>query len=175
MKSRTLPPTRRKLLDLTAFRELPFLTFTAGTCLGFLAYYTPFYYIQAYSQHYHVDENLSLYLVSIMNASSILGRLLPNFIADKIGSLNVLIPCFASAGIVAFCWLEAKNTGGLIIFAILYGFFTGTFVSLPPSVLVGLSPSLSVIRTRMGMSFAINGVGLLIRTPVASVILNERG
>ena len=63
--------------------------------------------------------------------------------------------------------------GALIVFCILYGFFSGSFVSLPPMTVVSLSPSLGIVGTRMGMVFACAGLGLLIGSPVAGAILGD--
>ena len=57
-------------------------------------------------------------------------------------------------------------------FAILYGFFSGSFVSLPPSTLVALSPDLSKVGTRIGMSFGFSGIGALVGSPVGGALLN---
>lgn len=56
----------------------------------------------------------------------------------------------------------------------LYGFFSGTLVSLPGTIYVHLAgpKNRSLIGTRMGMGFAIAGFGVLIGTPVSGAILN---
>ena len=57
----------------------------------------------------------------------------------------------------------------------LYGFFCGSFVSLPGPTVVTLSPNLGVIGTRIGMSGAFAGTGLLIGSPIAGAILGGPG
>lgn len=53
----------------------------------------------------------------------------------------------------------------------LNSFFSGTLVSIPPTVAVTLSPSLSVIGVRMGMLFVPIAIGLLVGNPVAGALL----
>jgi MFS family permease len=120
-----------------------------------------------------MSENLAFYMLSILNASSIFGRIIPNFIADKIGPLNVIFPGTLATCVLGFGWVGIHSTGGLVIFCILYGFFSGSFVSIPPTVLVTLSPSMGVVGTRMGMCFALGGLGLLIGTPVAGQLIKQ--
>ena len=120
-----------------------------------------------------MSENLAFYMLSILNASSIFGRIIPNFIADKIGPLNVIIPGTLATCVLGFGWVGIHSTGGLVIFCVLYGFFSGSFVSIPPTVLVTLSPSMGVVGTRMGMCFALGGLGLLIGTPVAGQLIKQ--
>ena len=52
-------------------------------------------------------------------------------------------------------------------------FFTGSFVSLPPTIVFTLSPSLSVYGTRNGMLFLPISFGLLVGNPIAGAILRS--
>ncbi|EDN92260.1 hypothetical protein SS1G_08123 [Sclerotinia sclerotiorum 1980 UF-70] len=176
MKMRIKPSQKRKLIDLAAFKEPPYILFTMGLFFGFMGLNIPFYYISSYA----IDEkimssNSAFYMLSTINAASIFGRIIPNYFADKFGPLNIIIPGTLIASVVAFSWTGIDSVGGLVVFAILYGFSTGCFVSIPPTVIVSLSPHLGVVGTRMGMTFAIGGLGLLIGTPVAGQILSNSG
>lgn len=172
-RRRVLPTTRRKLLDVSALREAPFMLCTAGFFFGFLGLYIPFFYITPYALiKTRAGATLAFYFVPILNAGSIVGRLVPNALADRIGALNVLIPCTLACGVLAFTWTAVHENAGLIAFAILYGFFSGAFVSLPPSTITSLSNDLSKVGTRLGMSFGICGIGVLIGSPVGGALLN---
>jgi predicted MFS family arabinose efflux permease len=173
MRQRVLPATRRKLFDVSALREAPFMLCTAGLFFGFMALYVPFFYITPFAHSKTgAGATLAFYFVPILNASSVFGRIFPNALADRIGTLNTLIPCTLACGIVALSWIAADDTGDLLVFAILYGFFSGSFVSLAPTTIVSLSDDLHKVGTRMGMSFSISGVGILVGTPVAGTLLN---
>jgi MFS family permease len=173
MRMRVLPPARRKMIDLKAFKEAPYSLFIVGGFFGFMGLYPPFYYIQLYAlKQKAVDPNLSFYLLSVLNASSTFGRLLPNMIADKAGPLNIVAPCALITGILSLCLIPMETKGAIFAFCVLYGFFSGTFVSLPPTVLVHLTPDRRFIGTRMGMAFSIYSIGLLIGSPIAGAILD---
>ena len=60
-----------------------------------------------------------------MATASIFGRLLPNVLADIIGPFNNYIPACVTAGVLLFGLLGIKTLAGIIVFAILWGFFTG--------------------------------------------------
>lgn len=75
------------------------------------------------------------------------------------------------SALLAFCWIAIQSKAGLVIFCILYGFFPGTSVTLPSMTVVSLSPNVGVVGTRMGMNFAIAGLGLLVGNPLAGAIL----
>ncbi|OQO10511.1 hypothetical protein B0A48_03808 [Cryoendolithus antarcticus] len=176
MKVRVLPDSRRKFLDLTAFTELPYVLFVLGSFTGFMGLYVLFFYIQSYALQTHItNDNLSFYLLSIINAASVFGRIIPNYIADFTGPMNMILPCSFMAGILTLCLIATHTIAPLIVICVLYGFFSGTFVSLPPTIFVALTKNRAVIGTRMGMGFSITSFGLLIGTPISGVILDAKG
>lgn len=173
VRQRVQPSTRRKLFDISALREAPFMLCSAALFFGFLGIYTPFFYITPYALFKTgASRTLAFYLVPILNAGSVFGRLVPNALADRIGAFNTLIPATFACAVLGLAWPAIHSTGSLVTFAALYGFFSGSFVSLPPSAHASLSRDLSKIGTRLGMSFSIAGIGLLIGSPVAGTLLN---
>ncbi|EIW74274.1 MFS general substrate transporter [Coniophora puteana RWD-64-598 SS2] len=175
MRQRVVPKTnqRRALFDLSAFKNVPFLLFSFGCFMGFMGLYIPFFYISSYAlSKTTASEELAFYFLSILNATSTFGRIIPNFIADYIGPLNTILPCTFASAILAFGWLGVDNVGGLLAFSIIYGFTSGTFVSLPASTVASLTPDLTRVGTWMGMCFAAAGLGVLVGTPVAGALID---
>ena len=151
---RTIPDSRRKFLDLPAFKEPPYALFVLGNFLGFMGLYVVFFYVQTYAiQENITNENMAFYLLSVLNAGSVFGRIIPNFIADRTGPLNMIIPCALMSGVLALCLIAAHSIAPVIVICALYGFFSGSFVSLPPTILVHLTANRAMIGTRMGMCF----------------------
>ena len=176
MRTKITPSIRRPFFDLAVLRELPFNLFLFGFFFGMMGMYIPFYYISTYSTETSiVDENLGFYLLTIINAASVFGRIVPNFLADTVGLLNISAPFCCACAIIAFCWTSISSAGQVIVFCIFYGFFSGTFVSISPPALASLSPDLSLVGTHMGMGFTCGGLGLLIGNPVAGVLLDNYG
>lgn len=176
MRPRIIPKHKRHLTDLAAFKEPPYALFCIGMFFGFFGFYGPIYYIGPYAISKGItDVNLGFYLLPILNAASVAGRIIPNIITDLVGPLNVLVPGSLITGILAFAWIGINNLPGIIVFAILYGFFSGIFVSLPPVALITLSPDFRKLGTRMGQSFFTSAFGLLVGAPVSGAILNKTG
>ena len=174
LKRRLPPPTQsRSLIDLAAFKEPPFLVFSLGLFFSFVGLYFPFFYLQSYFTYYlHNNSNLSFYIFSVLNATSVVGRITPGLLADRFGGLNTIIPISTLATILGYVWLAVDNVGGAIVFTCLYGFASGAIVSLPPSIVTRMSPNLGVVGTRLGMIFVFAGCGFLIGTPCASLLLD---
>ena len=173
MRTRTTPRTRRALLDLSAFKELPYVLFCIGNFLSFMGAYVPFFYGPAYAQaHTGASTSLAFYIVAILNGASTVGRVVPNFIADKTGPLNILTPCAFLTGILAFCWIPVHAVGSMGVWSALYGLASGALLSLAPASIASLTADVGRVGTRLGMAFGIAGVGLLIGTPVAGSLVD---
>ena len=173
MKVRVLPAARRKIVDIRAFKEPQYVLFVFGGFITFMGLYAPFFYVQTYAITESITStNLAFYLLAIINTGSIFGRLIPNFVADRTGPFNMIIPCCVISGVLSLCLIPVDSVAGLIVVCVLYGFFSGALVSLPPTIFVHLSPNRGMIGTRMGMGFAIISVGLLLGTPICGWILD---
>lgn len=176
MRVRLLPLQRRHILDISAFKQLPFTLYSVGLLFAFMGMYIPFFYIQNYAISREVmSADLASYLLIILNAGSLIGRIIPNFFADKTGPLNMLVLCSSVAATLAFCWIANTPTARLFVLCLFYGFFSGAFVSLSPTTVVSLSPNLGVVGVRMGMVFVFAAVGLLMGNPIAGAILKVHG
>jgi MFS family permease len=90
---------------------------------------------------YGMQDNLAFYLISIINAASIVGRIVPGILADKFGPFNVqVVFCFAMAISILAYWTPSTNEAAIITFALFYGFVSGAFISLFTVCLAMISP-----------------------------------
>ncbi|KAL2202782.1 MFS general substrate transporter [Sarocladium strictum] len=175
LRSRLPPPKQaRAMLDPAALKDIPFVLFSVGMFLVFIGLYVPIFYIISWAQvHIHIERDLSFYMLSVLNGASVFGRIIPGLLADKLGApLGLMVVNCAVAGILAFVAIAIHNLGGLVVFAILYGFVSGAVVSLPGTVLATLAPSLDRVGTWMGMALCFAALGLLIGNPIAGVIIH---
>lgn len=83
----------------------------------------------------------------------------------------MIVPAVLAAAVIIFGLIGTHSVAGIVINALLYGFFSGAFVSLPPACFVLLSPNRGLIGTRMGMGFAVISIGGLIGTPIGGIVL----
>ncbi|KAJ5363982.1 uncharacterized protein N7496_009695 [Penicillium cataractarum] len=176
MRVRMVPATRRAYLQLSAFKEIPYAIYSGGVLFAFMGMYIPFFFVQNYAiEHNILPANTASYALITLNLASLLGRIIPNMLADRTGPFNILIPCSLTTTLLAFLWIWVDTVETLFIFCSLYGFFSGAFVSLSPTTVVSLSPNLGVVGVRMGMSFVFAAIGLLTGNPIAGAILKATG
>lgn len=103
----------------------------AAATLCYWGLFTAFTFLTQYAEAYGIDGNLAFYLISIINAASIVGRILPGILADRFGVFNIQIifTALMAIGILAY-WMPASNEAAIITFALYYGFTSGGFISL---------------------------------------------
>lgn len=97
-------------------------------------------------------------------------RQLPNVLADKAGPWNTILPIALITSVVAFAWIAVTSQAGLIAFAVLYGFFSGSIVALASVLWAILSPNMRILGTRIGMTTVPMAAGLLIGNPIAGKV-----
>ncbi|KAJ9116415.1 hypothetical protein QFC22_004857 [Naganishia vaughanmartiniae] len=156
-----------KWIDIHAFKNPAYTMIVIGFGLVVFGLYTPFTYMDVFTSHYKIPANG--YFLSIMNAASMFGRILPGFVADKVGRTNTILPFLTLAGILLFIFPLCTSLGGLIPFAILYGFASGGHVSLQPAVVAQLGPTESV-GVRVGNMIAFQALGSVCQ-PFVGLIL----
>ncbi|ROT36354.1 MFS general substrate transporter [Sodiomyces alkalinus F11] len=166
------PRGMRSLVDESAFRDVPFLLVMTGGFFAFLTLYVAFFYIELFAVRHGIGpEGFSPYFVTLLNAGSIVGRVGPNYLADKVGPLHILVGVLGASATLMFGWMGIRDFGGLVAFALLYGLFSGSVVSVTPTVVVSLAPDMARVGTRMGMMFFACGLPILFGTPIAGAIV----
>ncbi|KAI9641134.1 hypothetical protein NHQ30_010564 [Ciborinia camelliae] len=169
-----IPPKPRPFsaMDfIRPFREPAFATVSIGNFFGFLGLFIPLNYITLSAINIGMSKNLSNYIISILNVGSIFGRIFPGWAADKLGRYNIqIIMCTVSFIVNLALWLPARGNAPIVIFALLYGFASGTFVSLAPAIVAQITSDMRHIGTRTGSMFALASVASLIGNPIAGAL-----
>lgn len=165
------PPTdvHGGLLNFHEFKSASFSLYCASTLISFLGIYTVLTYIDVSATKAGVPEDFSFYLVSIANCSSGFGRYFAGLLGDRIGAMNVMIPFTAASAAVTYAWPFARDKTSLITVAVIYGFTSGSFVSLLCAPIIEFGDTADVGR-RVGMMMSILAVGALVGPPMSGSI-----
>ncbi|PQE32817.1 MFS monocarboxylate transporter protein [Rutstroemia sp. NJR-2017a WRK4] len=171
LRMRTQPSTVRKIFDVKAWREPPFIVSSVFFFLVFMGAYIPPFYIQSYASDTNVvGENLAPYLLPLLNVGSFFGRIIPTHMADIYGPFNVDIFCVLISAILTFIWITIRTTPSMIVFSVFYGFVAGALTSLCPNLVVALSPDRSVLGVRLSMQLLPVSAGILVGNPIAGAL-----
>ncbi|KAG7441150.1 MFS general substrate transporter [Guyanagaster necrorhizus] len=163
-----------RLFSFQEFKSAPFSLYCASTLTSFLGIYTVLTYIDVSATKVGVPEDFSFYLVSIANCASGFGRYFAGLLGDRIGAMNVMIPFTMASAIVTYSWPFAKNQDSLIAIAIIYGFVSGSFVSLLCTPIIEFGVTADVGR-RVGMMMSILALGALAGPPISGSIITATG
>lgn len=168
----------RTLYEWRCLKETKYLLFVAGVGLAFAGLFIPYFYLTAWVR----DIGISLhgleshYLLSIMNAGGLAGRVIPSLLADRLHSGPALVQALAAVvcGALAIAWTWTKSSfPGLVVWSSMYGFFSGCVISLIPATAAMLTPDMARLGGRIGMVFAVNALASLVGNPVAGIILKR--
>ena len=137
IKSR-LPPrkaTKENILpDFRILRDPVFALTTFGVFFVEWGIFVPLSYLISYALESGIDSTFAYQLIAIFNAGSCFGRYAPGFIADSFGRFNTMVIttflCLVSSLAI---WLPADGRVAMIVvFAIIFGFASGSGISLTP-------------------------------------------
>ena len=161
----------RVFVDTHAFRHAPFAWLTASICILFFGFYAVFFNLEewaaaaglGYKDKIPGNRDLTLphevpneavrtfYLLSIMNATSTLGRLSSAYLCDHFGALNVhAVVTFIASLLVLSLWTMAKTVSTAIAFVVLFGIFSGAVIGLPPASVAYILGSDPKAQSKLG-------------------------
>ncbi|KAJ4287779.1 hypothetical protein N0V90_012483 [Kalmusia sp. IMI 367209] len=157
---------------LVQLKDIPFVVLLVGMSIFSLGLWLPLNFLITQGQAAGMSLHLSQYLIPILNAASVFGRFVPGILGDKFGRLNVLFIATITSGVLTLAlWIPAKNNLATIIFAGLYGFFSGAYVSLGPSVVAQVS-DVKEIGLRSGVLYFVVGMAVLVGNPIGGQLVS---
>ncbi|KAJ5103353.1 hypothetical protein N7532_003882 [Penicillium argentinense] len=162
------------LPDFRIFREPRFALTTASVFFIEWGLFVPISYISSYALDHGFPTALSYQIVAILNVGSFFGRWLPGFFADYLGRFNTLIATVALCLLCNAClWLPAGDSLALlIVYAVLFGFASGSNISLTP-VCVGQLCKTENYGRYYATAYTIVSFGTLTGIPIAGEILSR--
>jgi len=150
-----------------------YLTLVAGTFLAIWGGFFPYFYLQLWVNLHRLSNTLAFYTIAILNAASIPGRIVLNMLADRIGPFNVLVPVITILGALIFAMFGVTSTGAVVVFAILYGFFSGAYIALLAPTLASTASDVSELGVRLGLAYFVASFAFLTGTPISGALLGS--
>jgi len=132
-------------------------------------------YFPSYAIKRGFSENTSYLLLTVINTTGILGRYVPGYVADKfLGRFNVVILTLIGTVLVSFLlWLPfGYSLKVLYTYAALYGFCSGSILSLSP-VCCGQISRTDQFGKRYSTMYLIVALTMLAAIPIAGAIIGN--
>lgn len=131
------------LPDLTILRSPALALTTAGVFFIEWGFFVPLEYITSYALAHEISPNLAYLMVVFLNAGSFPGRWIPGIMADRVGRFNTLIATNVLALVAVLgIWLPASgNVAATVAFSVVFGFASGSNISLVPVCVGELCPT----------------------------------
>nr|POE85508.1 riboflavin transporter mch5 [Quercus suber] len=160
---------------------------TLGVLLTDLAYFIPVTYVPSYyidrkrlsdEQSLNGSAAFAYQLLAILNAASCVGRWVAGDLADRFGRYNTMIVSLFLCTVSVFClWIpdilvpDLDSDALLIIFVLLFGFVSGSNVSLTP-ICLGQLCSTQTYGRYYASCYTIVAFGVLISVPIAGTLID---
>ncbi|KAE8423676.1 MFS monocarboxylate transporter [Aspergillus pseudocaelatus] len=160
--------------DLRIFRSSEFLFTTLAIFFIEWGLFIPISYISSYALAHGLPTKISYQLLAILNAGSFFGRLVPGYLADRFGRFNMLI---ITVGLCLVCnccfWLPARGSLPLlVIYCCLFGFASGSNISLTP-VCIGQLCKTEHYGRYYATAYTVVSISTLTGVPIAGEILSR--
>jgi len=183
VRSRLPPkPGSSVLPDFRIFRQRAFALTTAGVFFMEWGLFIPITYIVSYIHFSGAVSKTSSFpytVLAILNAGSSLGRYLPGIFADIIGRFNAMTLALLLCGVTSLSfWLPAALLPPsspaikplVILYAALFGFASGSNISLTP-VCVGQLCMTTEYGRYYATCYTVVSFGTLTGIPIAGALL----
>jgi len=169
------PPTRRSPSSrsdtpVAPLLDLPYLFILGSGFFWALGGQTPNFYLQLYVRG-RIPNSLVFDTFAILSVGSIFGRIIPGWLADKWGPINVVIPSLVAFGGVSFAMFGAVNPAGFVIFTLLFGYFFGTMIALHLPLVASITPRGTNMGRRLGWALFPLGIASTVGPPLQGAIL----
>ncbi|KAL6856398.1 major facilitator superfamily domain-containing protein [Trichoderma novae-zelandiae] len=159
----------------TAFKDPPFLLLALAAFFYSMGMFIPITFMVTYGRSRGMSTELAGYLVSMFNVASGVGRILPGYVADRVGNYNVSLCAALLSRILVFgVWLPGHSHSTTIVFASLFGFSTGTYTAVSPALVAQIS-DIREIGLRSGAMYASMSVAALTGSPIGGALITAAG
>jgi len=155
------------------FTDPPYISAVLGMFCVWWGLFYPFFYIQLFASSHGLSDSYAFYTIAIINAGSMLGRTLPNFFADKTGIMPLLVPSTAVSAVLLLILIACTNMAGVTIFCVLFGLFSGAFISLMAPMFAVMSDHVFEIGIRFGFAIFIMAFAGLTGTPITGALVGN--
>ncbi|KAI7903952.1 major facilitator superfamily domain-containing protein [Cokeromyces recurvatus] len=123
------------MFDFSVAKNWRFLLWVVIDILLEAAYNVPYYFLPSYATYLGLTPSQGAIILSVGCGMNALGRIISGIVADYIGHVNVAIINSIISGLACLLiWTYSSDFPILMTFAVVFGFFGGTFITFTPTI-----------------------------------------
>lgn len=170
-----MPTSSGPFLDLSLFRNLPFVGLFFAGAIGTFALFVPPFFLPLFAQSIGLSASAGAGIVAGFNACTAVGRFGAGLACDKFGPLNTLflVVCMNAVSMLAI-WPVSSTLAPLIVFSAVNGIANGAFfVAITTAIASMIGPG----HASVAMSMSTTGWtgGYLMGSPIAGILIAAKG
>ncbi|KAJ8582003.1 MFS general substrate transporter [Rhizopogon salebrosus TDB-379] len=126
-----------------------------------------------YSTSHDLSKEFSFYSLSILHSGSFIGRFTAGVISAYAGIPNTVIGSSLMSSAIIFAMIGLRSVASVVLIGISYGYFSGVCIGMMAPLVSYLTPDISDLGARMGITFAISSIGSLVGAPICGALLSS--
>ncbi|OWR43145.1 monocarboxylate transporter 6-like [Danaus plexippus] len=162
------------MMDPKLLRKKSFLSLCCAGLMIYVGYMVPYVFIKPRNVLAGLDKDHCTMMVSSIGFANFVGRLVLGGVAFKVSPLKVYVFAMLVAGIVTILSDLSFNLYFQYVYCFVFGFFVASAASLRSLVIVSLY-GLDNLTNATGIIMLFQGLGSLVSTPAASILIDTYG
>lgn len=165
-----------QLFDVSLLRDPVCLCISLSMLVFGFGYFTPIVHVVEYAEDLGIDGESAALLVSWFGVASTIGRMLMGLVADNPRFSLLYTFCFSlfASGVVTSLAFLYQSELDFIVFVTIFGFFSGSFISLMPVLLTSYM-GINQLPQAFGMILTFQCVTNMVGPPIAGFIHDANG
>eukprot|EP01038_Epipyxis_sp_PR26KG_P010490 gene10490-14097_t len=157
---------------LTYFKDRNFVVIYISALFTVLGMLMPYTCITQYAELKGISASGAIFLLSIMGIGGAAGRVSIGVLADNWGKLLMYRICIAGSGITTLFWVLCTSYTTIGVYVVLFGFFSGGFFTMIPSVSAELF-GIRKLGSCIGVLYTSNFFGSLFSAPLGGFLFDQ--
>lgn len=161
-------------INFYVLKEWQFNFLVLANVFGYFSLFPCLFYLDLYIKMLPgISTKLKEFNIPILNAASVVGRILPGYLGDKIGTLNSLIPFLVLTGVLQLAlWIPMRSDAAVACFCVFTGISSGVIVSMFPAC-VGQLFAIEHLHSYLSILFAISSVGTMLGPVFGGMLISS--
>jgi len=158
--------------DFHHLKKPAFTALLLANMSGYFGLFGVIFFLESRAASLAINPALQPYMLSILNAASLPGRIIPGLLADRFGPINTWLFANAASTIFIFAaWVPSNNQAGLVATAILYGISSGAWVSVLPACIPRVAGPENVASS-LGLLYFLSWPGALSGASLGALMIH---